>query len=175
MLLRIALRNIWLHRLRTLIVGGILAFGTMLLIIGNGLVDAIESGMEKSIVRSVAGHIQVFSADAEDELHLFGRPGMVEAKMDKIDNFRQVKEALLELDNVSSVVPMGLSYAIVFGGNAIDLKCAQLRKQLRDGQGIAPKDRAHLRRMVMVLKSNLKEVSEIAQLNEELMSFSGEV
>jgi ABC-type lipoprotein release transport system permease subunit len=167
LLLRIALRNIWLHRLRTFIVGGILAFGTTLLIVGNGLLDAVEEGMQKSIVRSIAGHVQVYSADAEDELALFGRPGMVEANMGKIDNFREVKDALLTIDNVKSVIPMGLNNAIVFGGNAVDLKCTELRKKLIAGEAVLPKDQAHLRRMIDVLAGDLERIRKLADLTED--------
>jgi ABC-type lipoprotein release transport system permease subunit len=167
LLLRIALRNIWLHRLRTLIVGGILAFGTALLIVGNGLVDAIEGGMERSIVRSIAGHLQVYSADAEDELALFGRPGMVESHMGKIPNFRTVKDALLTLPNVARVVPMGVSHAVVFGGNSLDLKCAELRERLRAGEPLREVDWLHLRTMVEVLEKDLETVSKIAQLSPD--------
>ena len=167
MLLRIALRNIWLHRLRTLIVGGILAFGTTLLIVGNALIDAIDEGMEKSIVRSIAGHIQVYSADAEDELALFGSPGMVESDMGKVDNFRDVKDALMTLDNVESVIPMGLNNAIVFGGNAVDLKYKELRKKLLANEPILPKDIAHFRRMIDILAKDLERIRGLAQLDED--------
>ena len=167
MLLRIALRNIWLHRLRTLIVGGILAFGTTLLIVGNALIDAIDEGMEKSIVRSIAGHIQIYSASAEDELALFGSPGMVESDMGKVDNFRVVKDALLTLDNIESVIPMGLNNAIVFGGNAVDLKYKELRKKLLAGETIYPKDIAHLRRMIDLLAKDLERIRGLAQLDED--------
>ena len=167
MLLRIALRNIWLHRLRTLIVGGILAFGTTLLIVGNALIDAVDDGMEKSIVRSIAGHVQVYSDSAQDELALFGSPGMVESDMGKVDNFREVKDALLTIDNVESVIPMGLNNAIIFGGNAVDLKYKDLRKKLLTGETIPDKDIAHLRRMIDILAKDLERIRGLAQLDED--------
>ena len=131
MLFRIAFRNIWLHRLRTLIVGGILCFGTTLLIVGNAVLDAVETGMSRSIVRSLAGHLQVYSADAQDEIAIFGRPGGVEEDIGQLTNFAEVRKVLETIPNVASVIPMGTGNAIVFGGNALDRQLEVLREAVR--------------------------------------------
>jgi ABC-type lipoprotein release transport system permease subunit len=164
---RIAFRNIWLHRLRTLVVGGILTFGTILLIVGNATMDAVEKGMERSIVRTVSGHLQVYDKNAEDDIALYGRPGMVEVDMGKIDDFDKVKRTLEGVDNVESVVPLGMGHAIVFGDNAIDLKLALLRKAVyaKDVKRI-DLEVAHLRQMLEVLKDNVSVLHGIVALTE---------
>jgi ABC-type lipoprotein release transport system permease subunit len=58
----IAFRNLFASRLKTLIVGGIILFGSMLVVVGTALVDSVDASMSRSIIGSVAGHIQVYNA-----------------------------------------------------------------------------------------------------------------
>ncbi len=163
MLLRIAFRNLWLHRLRTLIVGGILTFGTVLVIVGNAVLDAIDAGMERSIVHSIAGHLQVFSDDAKDELQIFGAIGMAEQDIGRIDDYAAVEAALAELDNVAAVVPMGQHNSIVFGSNLLERKLRDLRQAVedRDAARVASL-KAHVRSVVAGLEEDLSKVGELA-------------
>ena len=57
---QIAFRNLFASRLKTVIVGGIIFFGAFLVVLLGSLVDSIDHAMSRSVVGSVAGHIQVF-------------------------------------------------------------------------------------------------------------------
>jgi len=167
-LLRVAFRNLWLHRLRTGIVGGLLLLGTFLVIVGGSILGAVHDGMERSIVASVAGHLQVYSADAKDPLALFGQPGGVESDIGRIPSFKPVKDALLSLPNVRAVVPMGSGMTLLFGGNALDQKLAELRQAVRDGDAaqIAAKA-AHVREMVRTLAQDMGHMDGVVEATEE--------
>ena len=57
---QIALRNLFASRVKTLIVGGIIAFGAFILVLGTSLLDSVDAAMSRSITGSIAGDIQVY-------------------------------------------------------------------------------------------------------------------
>lgn len=161
--LRIALRNLRLHWVRSLIVGGLICLGTVLVIVTNSVLDAVEAGMQRSIVDSVAGHLQVYSKDARDDLALFGSPGVAQEDIGKIPSFKEARDKLLENDNVEAVIPMGGNTSIAFAGNAFDIKLRALREavKVKDSERIAGL-KEHLQRMVKVLNEDLPNLRKIA-------------
>lgn len=168
MLLRVAFRNLWLHRLRTGIVGGLLLLGTFLVIVGGSILGAVHGGMERSIVASIAGHLQVYSADAKDPLALFGQPGGVESDIGRIPSFKPVKDALSSLPNVRAVVPMGSGMTLLFGGNALDQKLADLRQAVRDGdEAQITAKAAHVREMVRTLAQDMGHMDGVVETSSE--------
>ena len=113
MLVLLAFRNLFSHRVKTAIVGMIMLFGTLLVVMGTALVDSIERAMEQSITASLAGHLQVYSAKGKDQLALFGGGFMGADDIGRIDDFSKVQDALSKVANVEAVVPMGLEGATV--------------------------------------------------------------
>src|SRR5574342_891114 len=114
-LFRIALRNLAAGRARTAIIGAILLVGTLLVVIGSSLVDSVDGGMRSSIQGSLGGHLQVYSARSKDQLALYG--GMMgESRLEPMEDFARVKEALLRVPEVRTVVPMGIDQALVAMG-----------------------------------------------------------
>ena len=75
----IATRNLLASRLKTLIVGGIIFFGALLVVLGTSLLDSVDHAMSRSIIGSVAGNLQVYSATlqgrarGDGQLQLRGR------------------------------------------------------------------------------------------------------
>jgi ABC-type lipoprotein release transport system permease subunit len=69
---QIAIRNLFASRWKTLIVGGIIGFGALLVVAGTSLLDGVDRAMSRSIIGSVAGHIQVYSSKSKDELEVMG-------------------------------------------------------------------------------------------------------
>lgn len=133
----ISLRSLAAHRIKSLLVGGILFFGTFLVVTGGALLDSVEASMAKSITSSLSGHLQVYSADAEDPLALFGSFGGATEDIGEIPDYPAVERALLEVDGVRAVVPMGISIATVYGGNEIDKVLADLRAAVARGDADA--------------------------------------
>src|SRR5690242_2866712 len=104
-LLRIATRNLLASRAKTLIIGGIILLGTVLVVVGSCLLDSVDRGMRSSIQGSLGGHLQVYAARSRDDLALYG--GMMgESDLEPIEDFARVKRVLEAVPNVRTVVPM---------------------------------------------------------------------
>ncbi len=76
---QMAFRNLFASRLKTIIVGGIIFFGGLLVVAGNSLLDSLVASMSRSVIGSVAGHIQVYNAQVQGQArghgpHDDGRP-----------------------------------------------------------------------------------------------------
>lgn len=173
MLSRMALRNLRASRWKTLIVGGIIMGGAFLVVVGTSLLDSLDRSMSQSIIGSVAGHVQVYSAKSKDELTVMGSMDMEAADLDALDDFAKVRKTLMSVPNVKAVVPMGISGAIVTSGNTIDIELAKLRelvRQRQDGDLSAKTTQAyeaqkgHVRQIVQVLE---RDIANIKQLQDD--------
>ena len=61
---------------KTLIVGALLAFGAAAIVLGAAMLDSTRSSMAGSVVHGLAGHLQIYSSEARDELDLFAEQGL---------------------------------------------------------------------------------------------------
>jgi ABC-type lipoprotein release transport system permease subunit len=163
----IALRNLFASRLKTLIVGGIILFGSMLVVVGTGLVDSVDASMSRSIIGSVAGHIQVYNAKSKDELTVMGGMMMESPDIAQLDDFKAVRAAILSVPNAKTVVPMGQSMAMVPAGNTVDVVLEKLRDLVRrqqageDVQAELAVQKDHVRQIMNVLFADLANVNKI--------------
>lgn len=169
--LRIAFRNLFASRLKTLIVGGIIFFGTVLCVVGTSLLDSVDQGMSRSIVGAAAGHIQIYSSKSKDELSIWPM-GMGDQDIAALDDFSKVKAVVEKVPNVESVVPMGISGALVTSGNTIDIALSELRDALRKQKegDTAPEvaakidgEKSHVRHILEVLQGDLAKAKAIAK------------
>jgi ABC-type lipoprotein release transport system permease subunit len=170
----IAFRNLFASWLKTLIVGGIILFGSMLVVVGTALVDSVDASMSRSIIGSVAGHIQVYNAKSADELAVMGNFQMEGADLAQIDDFKAMRDAIMTVPNVKDVVPMGLSGAMVPAGNTVDVMLEKLRdlvrrKQSGEDVGAAiESQKDHVRQIVGVLAGDFANIGKI--LSEKAVS-----
>jgi ABC-type lipoprotein release transport system permease subunit len=170
---QMAFRNLFASRLKTIIVGGIIFFGGLLVVAGNSLLDSLVASMSRSVIGSVAGHIQVYNAKSKDTLEVMGRMMMGDPDLSQLDDFAKVRASLLKVENVKSVVPMGISGALVTSGNTIDLALEKLRGAVKarrdaktDGQRVQAETRVasekgHVRQIVSVLQGDLKNAKAV--------------
>lgn len=178
---QIALRNLFASRWKTLIVGGIVAFGAFLVVIGTSLLDSVDRSMSRSIIGSVAGNIQVYSSKSEQELDVMGGFSMDSNQLDPLDDFERVQSVLRAVPNVHEVVPMGIDGALVLSGNTIDLALGRLRESVtkRLGGDTSPElaaayaaQKDHVRQIVSVVGADIQNVkklqSDVAAIDEEL-------
>ncbi|MBI4822235.1 MAG: ABC transporter permease [Deltaproteobacteria bacterium] len=131
-LLLLAFRSLYTHKVKNFIVGSIMFFGTLLVVVGLSMLDSVETSMQKSITESVAGHVQVYDKKAKDELALFGGGFMGAEDLGRIPNFAEVKRALSADPNVKAVIPMGMDLALMSRGNELDRVATNLRKALNE-------------------------------------------
>ncbi len=171
-LFRIAFRNLRASKVRTAIIGAIVAGGALLVVLGASLLDSIDQGMKTSVQGSLGGQLQVYDARSEDPLELYG--GLRgESLLEPIEDFSKVKEVLSRVPNVKTVVPMGIDQAMVSTGNVFDVALEKLRADVRrveEGDRTAETLRiyearkAHLRRMIALLHAELSQARAIADL-----------
>ncbi len=58
-ILRIAIRNLKEHKLKSIIIISLIALGMIILVIGNSVIDTGKAGIEKAFIQSFTGHILV--------------------------------------------------------------------------------------------------------------------
>ncbi|HEY8208998.1 MAG TPA: FtsX-like permease family protein [Myxococcaceae bacterium] len=169
LLLAIAFRNLHASFVNV-IIGGIIFFGSLLVMVGGSVLNSMDSAMSKSIIGSVAGHIQVYSSKSKDELALYGGMGG-ETDVDAIQDFSQMKKLLEGVPNVKKVVPMGINGALMAGGNTIDLTLADLRDRVnrrREGDRSPELEKqiqslkGHVRHMVTLLQRDQKNLAALS-------------
>ena len=178
---QIALRNLFASRWKTLIVGGIIGFGAMLVVLGTSLLDSVDHSMSRSIIGSVAGNIQVYSKNSKDELDVMGGFSLDSASIEPLPDFAAVEKVVLEVPNVSAIVPMGIDGALVLSGNTVDQALARLRNSVGarqrgerspalDAAYVAQKD--HVRQILSVLGGDIEKIKQLAAdgvtVNEDL-------
>lgn len=168
-LLEMAMRNLVASRVRTLVVGGIVALGVVVVVLGSSLLDSIDVGMTRSIQDSLGGHVQLYNAASRDPLALYGGT-MGESVLEPIEDFAGLKASALSVPGVKQVVPMGIDQAMVSMGNVFDVALERLRADVRRrlAAGVPAEDpeyeahKAHLRRMATLLQQELRQAREIA-------------
>jgi ABC-type lipoprotein release transport system permease subunit len=140
---------------------------------GNSLLDSLVASMSRSVIGSVAGHIQVYNAQSKDKLEVMGRMMMGDPDLSQLDDFAKVRASLLKVPNVKSVVPMGISGALVTSGNTIDLALEKLRNAVKarvaaktdaeraKAEAQVTSEKGHVRQIVSVLQGDLKNAKAV--------------
>jgi ABC-type lipoprotein release transport system permease subunit len=124
---RLALRNVWAHWVKNVIIGVILAFGTTIVVTGAALIDSLQAAMRTSITTSVTANLQVYDANARDELAMLGDMNFGGSDNGEIPDYATVARVLTPLSEVAAVLPMGIGNATVFGANELDRTLEALR------------------------------------------------
>jgi ABC-type lipoprotein release transport system permease subunit len=153
MLLQIAMRSLFAHKVKSLIVGVILVFGTFLLTFLLTFFGNIRESMERSITGSLIGHLQLVNDKAKDDLAFFGFGASAAQDLGIIDNYVKVRDAIEKVPNVVGVVPMGRDFASAMGGNLLDEKITEMRDAAKAG------DTARLHK----LASRIRQIAELLQ------------
>jgi len=168
MLFRIAFRNLFRSRINFLI-GAVILGGTFLVVVGGALLGSVISSMSRSIIGSVAGHIQVYSAASKEEFAIWPMGGN-DPDLSPMVDWEKKQKLLESVPNVKAVIPMGINAAIITSGNTVDLTLEELRSAVRQEKehGSTPDLEAqrtslkeHVRQIVRVLQSDLGRSAEI--------------
>jgi ABC-type lipoprotein release transport system permease subunit len=169
LLLKLALRNLWLYRLRTTVIGGLLGFGAFLAVVGLSLLRDVEFSMRESITGSVVGDIQIHSNVAKDELAVFGGGFMGRSDIGTMNDIAPIRAAALEVENVAAVLPMGLDMVFLGRGNELDDTLDALRDALKSGDQVIVTDRIdQLRFQISQLKLELAEQRKLVRDHAEI-------
>jgi putative ABC transport system permease protein len=94
--LKLALRNVFRNRRRTLITVAAMGFGAAAIIVFGGFVNAIYWGVRESTIRSQLGHIQIYRKGYSDK-------GTVSPYDYLIEDYAALRAELLKLPHVKAV------------------------------------------------------------------------
>lgn len=131
LLLELGVQSLLAHRTKSLIVGGLMAFGAFLVVTSLAVLDSVTRATRASLVESIAGDVQIYSKDAEDSLALLGGIGFGSEDIGEIDSYTPVKEAVSKLDNIAGMVPMGIANAAVASPGDLDRTLNALREAVK--------------------------------------------
>jgi ABC-type lipoprotein release transport system permease subunit len=163
LLVRLGIQSVKAHKRKSFIVGGLMGFGAFIVVLGTSLLDSVERSMRTSLVDSVTGDIQVYDKKAKDELQIFGGFGFGASDIGEIPKFAPVRDALMKIDNVKAVVPMGIANATVSSPGDLDRALGLLRDAVRnnDAAGKASAIQS-VKRLVIVLADQRKKRAAIS-------------
>ena len=166
--LLIALRNMFSQRIKSMIIGSIILFGTFLIVVGSSLLDSIETSMTRSLTSSVTGHLQIYSSQAKDELAIFGSGFMASDDYGSLPNFHKIKQALYTLDNIESIVPMGIQLSMLTTGNDLDLAIDNLRQSLKEKGTIPSTEKEKILQIGNQMKEEYRFLAKISRNKKKI-------
>ena len=170
LLLRLSWRSLYSHRVKSAIVGTLLLLGTLLVVLGSSLVDSIENAMQRSITASLAGHLQVYSAEGRDRLSLFGSGFMGGDDYGRIDDFARLREVVRSVENVDAVVPMGLNIASITAPGGLERTLSALRAAVLGGRDRdIPALTKQVRQRLDVMKAEVTKSAAVSSEKKELV------
>ncbi len=113
-ILKIAFRNLKEHKSKTLIVGGIIAVGIMVLVVGNSMMDTATAGIRRAYWDNYTGHI-VISGKGKDKITLFGPQGAnaMNSSVPKIPEYERIYRYVTSMPEVEFVNPQAYGMAII--------------------------------------------------------------
>lgn len=126
-----ALRNVWASRMKAAVTGTIIFWGALLVVFGAALTQSIDRGMKASVVDSITGDIQVYSALSKDELELIDTTTYEGPDLADLD-CAALRRVLAGVPNIGKVVPMAVGGAAVPSPNTIDVALEKLRDLERE-------------------------------------------
>ena len=124
MIFKIAYRNLKEHKIKTLIIGTLMALAIMILVVGNSFMETAASGIEKTYIRNFTGDVVITSSEMENaSLFMDGAMTSREELIPVIPSAVEIEEYLYSLNVVKAINPQ-------IGG-------AALLKHEEDGTGFA--------------------------------------
>ena len=171
-LLRIAVRNLRQHSSKSLIIGIIMSVGVMILVIGNTLINTIDTGIERSFINNYTGNVMI-TGITENEISLFGvqSPGGFE-ETPTIPEYKEVREYIEQMPHVEEVTSQVTGFGIIniegadedkgpymgllFGIEPDEYHSMFSNAQIREGHYLTPGEEG-----LIMSQSNLDMMNEI--------------
>jgi ABC-type lipoprotein release transport system permease subunit len=132
-ILRIAWRNIWLYRVKTIVIGGLLGSGAFILILGLSMTADVAKTLQASISGSIVGDLQIYSSKAKDKLTIFGSSFVGQPDIGVLSDIAPIRDQVLQHPNVEALIPMGFDTALLARGNELDDAIDAMRQALKSG------------------------------------------
>ncbi|MBL8995562.1 MAG: FtsX-like permease family protein [Spirochaetia bacterium] len=102
LIFKIALRNILLHKGKSLIIGAIIFMGSLIMTVGNATVAGMDQGIRRSIVDGLFGDIVILSKREKNDASLMAAMGET---AEVISGYTNIKAALETHPDVAAFIP----------------------------------------------------------------------
>ena len=99
LILKIAFRNLFRHKGRSIAIGSVIMIGVFFMILGMGTIAGMEKGITKNVIRGLVGEVTLLTADRKDD-NLGGSFEPLEA----IENFEEIQKTISALDFVDNAL-----------------------------------------------------------------------
>jgi putative ABC transport system permease protein len=113
--LRLALRNLFAHRSKTLIIGTLVALGIMILITGNSMIDTADAGIRMNYIDSFTGDLMI-REKAEGSFSLFTTDinmAMRDDGLPTIADYGKIYSYITSLAGVKAVAPQLVGRGVI--------------------------------------------------------------
>ncbi|MBI5417545.1 FtsX-like permease family protein [Candidatus Poribacteria bacterium] len=110
LILKIAFRNIFRHKGKSIIIGVILFLGSFIMTIGNGIITGMDKGLEENIVNGFTGDLVIISDKNETDNVLFTLMGKA---IEPINNYLEIKKTLEKQNYIKKFLPAGRNMALI--------------------------------------------------------------
>ncbi len=116
-LIRIAFRNMWEHKAKSLIIGSLVAIGVLVIVLGNAMMDSAEEGMRQSFIEGFTGDIMI-TPKSDTAISIFGIESastMDEEAMivPRLPHYHEVLEHIKADSRVAGVTSMATTFALI--------------------------------------------------------------
>ena len=101
LLWKIAWRNLWRHKSKSLIVGVILFSGALLMTVGNALIEGAQQGLAENMINRATGHLLVTSVDQTNRDVFFAPHTIAD-----ITTYPAMKAVLEQQDYIEKFLPL---------------------------------------------------------------------
>lgn len=116
-LLKIAVRNLKEHKIKTLIVGMLIAMGVAVLVVGNSLMDSAAEGIRQAYTHSYTGDL-IISGVHRAPMNLFGTQDIDGAALPVIPNYDDVYDLTTSHPDVTEVSPQATTLVAIHAQDA---------------------------------------------------------
>jgi ABC-type lipoprotein release transport system permease subunit len=110
LILKIAWRNIFRHKSKSLVIGAILFLGALVMTVGNGVVSGMDQGLRRSVVDGFMGDVVIMSDSQETDDVLLSMMGKA---IEPINNYKAIAAVAGREKAVESFIPVGKNMAMV--------------------------------------------------------------
>jgi len=116
--LRLAFRNLFEHRSKSLIIGILLAVGSLILVTGNAFIDASKQGIKSAFTENYTGDVFISGISEEGDVSLFGvmSPGGL-AVTPIIPDYEKVKAMIEAYPATAISTGMATGFGLVSKGD----------------------------------------------------------
>lgn len=109
LIFKIAWRNIWRHKGKSIVIGVIILFGAFIMTIGNAVIAGMDRGIQENVVERFMGDALILSTNQEKD-NIIG--GMTMDEVEPIAGYPQIREFLNTNSLVRAHLPAGWGIAM---------------------------------------------------------------